>query len=308
MIRRLVPALITAAIALAPASALVQKTTCDEACLTDLANRYMDAVVKHDPKGLPWAERVGYAENGVKLRIGEGSWVTIDARGKAPVVVADPENGHVVWIGSVNDHGQPGFYAMDMEVEGRKIAAVNAVIRRQQGRPPFGDPVAFAHDAKFGARLGRDAATPANAMVVLVEGFFNSQAASDGTVLTTIGEGCQLIENGVPMTGNLPAAAGGDAACDTALKRGLFQEYEAVRRQIVAVDGARGVVAAIGYRDLPGASTSFVASDGTAYAAEAKYPRSVAFVTLFKIEGGKIARIETVANEVPYLMPFPWTE
>jgi len=309
-------ALGVAAIALMPAGvpaqgpaqtgAQGQAASCDAACLTDLANRYMDAVVRHDPKGLPWAERVGYAENGTKLRVGEGSWVTIDRRAEAPLVVADPQTGRAVWVGRVDDHGQPGFYAMDMRVDGGKIAAVQAVIRRKQGRQPFGDPVTYAPGKAFGATLPTKARLPRGKMIALVQDYIASQAANGEGATVPFAKGCAVMENGVAMVGNLLAAKGADASCDGALAKGLFGEFEAVRHEVIAVDEARGLVAAIGYRDLPAAAASFTARDGTVYPPEAGYPRSVAFVSLFKIENGKIARIETVANEVPYLMPAPF--
>jgi len=305
-------ALGVAAIALMPAGVLAQNqaqgqaSSCDAACLTGLANRYMDAVVRHDPKGLPWAERVGYAENGTKLRVGEGSWVTIDRRAEAPLVVADPQTGRAVWVGRVDDHGQPGFYAMDMRVDGGKIAAVQTVIRRKQGRQPFGDPVIYAPGKAFGAALPAKARLSRGKMIALVQDYFASQAANGEGATVPFAKGCAAMENGVAMAGNLPAAKGADASCEGALTKGLFGEFEAVRHEVIAVDEARGLVAAIGYRDLPAAMTSFTARDGTVYPSEAGYPRSVGFVSLFRIESGKIARIETVANEVPYLMPAPF--
>jgi hypothetical protein len=130
-------------LALASLASTAQAQSCDADCMTGIANRYMDAVVKHDPWGLPWADRVGYAEHGTKLRVGEGSWVTIDKRGTAPLVVADPENGHVVWIGSVEDHGQPAFYAMDMAIRPRHGDRTGADRRRQQGHPTQGRQAAL---------------------------------------------------------------------------------------------------------------------------------------------------------------------
>jgi len=300
------PLLGATAIALMMAQTQAQAASCDAACLTGLANRTTDAMVRHDPNGLPWAERVGYAENGTKLRVGEGSWVTIDRRTEAPLVVADPQTGRVVWVGRVDDHGQPGFYAMDMRVVGGKIAAVQAVIRRKQGRPPFGDPVTYAPGQAFGAALPAKARLPRGKMIALVERYFAGVAANGEGAAVPFAKGCAVMENGVAMAGNLPAAKGADASCAGALTRGLFGELEAVRHEVIAVDEARGLVAAIGYRDLPAAAMRFTARDGKSYAAEAGYPRSVAFVSLFKIDGGRIARIETVANEVPYLMPAPF--
>jgi hypothetical protein len=299
-------ALAAASLALMPAAAQAQAKTCNEACMTDLANRFMDAMAKSDPRGLPWAEQVRYAENSARLRVGEGSWVTIKGRAKAPLVVADPQTGRVVWLGTIDDHGQPGFYAMDMAVKDGRIASVQSVIRRKEGRPPFGDPVTYAPDRKFTTAIPAKARLPRGQMTALVDAYYAGIASNGSALGVGFDRGCTLIENGVRMTGNLPAAAGGDAGCESALKRGLYGELEAVRHQVLAIDETRGLVTAIGYRDLTGAKTSFTAQDGAAYPAEAKYARSVGFVSVFKIEAGKIARIETIANEVPYLIPAPF--
>jgi sugar lactone lactonase YvrE len=281
-------------------------STCDVACMTDVANRFMDAMTRSDPKELPWADRVGYAENSTKLRIGEGSWVTIKGRSKAPLVVADPHTGHVVWAGAIDDHGQAGFYAMDMKLRRGRIASVQSVIRRREGRAPFGDPATYAPDGKFTTDVPVKARLPRGQMIALVDGYFAAQAANGANPGVGFDKGCVLIENGVRMSGNLLAAAGDDASCGAPLKRGLWGEIEAVRHQVLAVDEARGLVAAIGYRDLPGAKASFTTQDGATRPAEARYPRTVGFVSVFKIEGGKIARLETIANEVPYLTPAPF--
>ena len=297
-----------AAAALAFASAGAHAQTCDETCLTGLANGFMDAMTKSDPRGLAWAERVGYAENSAKQRIGEGSWVTIKEFSKTPLVVADPVRGRVVWAGMIEDHGQPGFYAMDMKVKDGKIAAVQSVIRRKEGRQPFGDPVAYTPDSKFRAALGGNARLSRGKMEALVDAYFASMANNGETVGVSFDRGCVNIENGVAMAGMLPAERRADAACEASLKRGLYAEFEALRHEVIAIDEARGLVAAIGYRDLTGAETSFTARDGKTYPAEAKYPRSVGFVSIFKVENGRIARIETISNEVPYLIPAPFAK
>lgn len=297
-------ALAAASLALMPGAAQAQ--SCDAACMTDLANRFMDAMTKSDPRGLPWADKVGYAENSTKVRVGESSWVTIKGRAKAPLVVADPQTGHVVWAGMIDDHGQPGFYAMDMRIEGGKIAAVQSVIRRKEGRQPFGDPMTYAPDKKYSTAVPAKARLPRGQMIALVDAYFAAQEGNGARLAVGFDKSCTLIENGVRMTGNLPAVAGGEASCEAPLRRGLWGELEDVRHEVLAVDEARGLVAAIGYRDFPGAKTEFTAQDGTTYPAEAKYPRTIGFVSVFKIEGGRIVRLETIANEVPYLMPAPF--
>ncbi len=279
---------------------------CDEACLTSLADRYVDEVVKHDGASLPWGDMVGYAENGVKIMVGDGTWATATGRGDAPLIVADAGAGKVVWMGRIDDHGQPGFYAAELTVRRGQIVRAEAVIRRQQGRPPFGDPVAFRHDPAFFAPLAKGKETPRPVMAGLVMAYFDAQEGKG--VAPAFGKDCVLVENGVPMTGNLPAAKGETGGCATSFARGLFQEYEDVRRRIVAYDEKRGLVVATGARDLPAEKMEFTASDGKAYKAEANYPRSVGFTTVFKIEAGAISRVETIATELPYLMPPAWRD
>lgn len=279
---------------------------CDAACLTGLANQYVDALVAQDGAKLPWADRVRYAENHVTIMVGDGTWATATAHGAAPLIVADARIGKVVWIGTVDDHGQPGFYAFELTARGNQIASVQALMRRKEGRPPFGDPVTFTHDPAFAAPVADGKATPRAIMFGLAQAYFDAQTGKGKA--PGFDKGCMLIENGVAMTGNLPATKAEKGDCASSFARGLFQEFEVVRRRVVAYDEARGLIVVAGVRDMPAEKTTFAATDGKSYKAEADYPRSAGFLTMFKIEGGAIARVETLATELPYLMPPPWQE
>jgi len=286
-----------------PASAAA---SCDSACLAGLATRYVDALASEHWQDLPWADTVHYAENSVKMMIGDGIWATATAHSVTPLIVADPVAGKVAWIGTIEEHGQPGFYALELDAKGDRIAAVQSVIRRKQGRPPFGDPVTFTHAPLFTTPPAPGDATTRDAMIGLVDRYFAAQMGGASNVPVAFSHGCRRIENGVPMTGNLPAATGETGDCASAFRRGLFREYESVRHRIVAVDPARGLVVAVGYRDMPAVDIKFEATDGKPYPADAQYPRSMGFMTVFCIDKGAIAGVETIASELPYMMPFPW--
>ena len=53
---------------------------CDRQCLVDLMQKYLGAMVKHDPKSLPFADKVKFTENTEKtmeiLEVGKGLWET----------------------------------------------------------------------------------------------------------------------------------------------------------------------------------------------------------------------------------------
>ncbi len=146
---------------------------------------------------------------------------------RPPLIVADPKIGKVVWLGSVDEHGQPGFFALELTARGDRIASVQAHIRRKEGRPPFGDPVAFRHDPAFSAPLAKGKETPHATMFGLVQAYFEAQegVGSNRGKPPAFAKGCVLIENGVAMTGNLPAAKGESGDCAASFARGLFGEF-----------------------------------------------------------------------------------
>jgi hypothetical protein len=54
---------------------------CDRACLTGMITQYVDALVEHDPSKLPLADNVRFTEDSRALKLGEGLWQTVTAKG-----------------------------------------------------------------------------------------------------------------------------------------------------------------------------------------------------------------------------------
>lgn len=69
---------------------------CDRQCLVDMMQKYIGALVKHDPKGLPFAPKVRFTENSDKtvevLEVGKGLWETASGGPtEFQIYAADPE-------------------------------------------------------------------------------------------------------------------------------------------------------------------------------------------------------------------------
>src|ERR1700733_8164412 len=62
---------------------------CNRACLENLMDRYLAAVVAHDPKRLPLSEDVKYTENDQAMDIGDGFWKTAEGVGNYKHYFAD---------------------------------------------------------------------------------------------------------------------------------------------------------------------------------------------------------------------------
>jgi hypothetical protein len=52
-------------------NAVDSKVPCDRACLEGVMNRYLDAMVAHNPSQVPLAPDVQYAQDNVRLKIGQ---------------------------------------------------------------------------------------------------------------------------------------------------------------------------------------------------------------------------------------------
>jgi hypothetical protein len=140
---------------------------CDRLCLIDIADRYMSALVAHDPSRLPWAKIVKYTENSVPMNVGEGEWATVTGQSDDPIEVADPVTGNIAWLGSVKEHGDPAYYGMRLKVQDRRISEVDVVIDPRQGPGRLGDPARNIHDPAFKAVLPAGVRSSRPALVAL---------------------------------------------------------------------------------------------------------------------------------------------
>jgi hypothetical protein len=98
-------------------------------------------------------------------------------------------------------------------------------------------------------------------------------------------------------------------SCTEQFKSGYYNFVTRVRdRRFVAVDRERGLVTAILAMDQPsGKYRNFKMADGKDMTAGPEKPSTLAVAETFKIEGGKIRRVDAVQLNVPYGMVMGWS-
>src|SRR2546425_13270998 len=64
---------------------------CNRACLENLDDQYLAAVVAHDPRRLPLSREGKYTENDQVMEVGDGFWKTAEGRRYYPDLFAQPE-------------------------------------------------------------------------------------------------------------------------------------------------------------------------------------------------------------------------
>src|ERR1700728_1234073 len=97
---------------------------CDRACLEAFVDRYLDAVLSHDPTKAPIAKNAKFTENGQKLDLGDGLWNTMDGKGTYRLFVTDTEAGEVTFLGSISEGKAPAMLALRLKIANRQIAEI----------------------------------------------------------------------------------------------------------------------------------------------------------------------------------------
>lgn len=316
---------------------------CDRACLESFVDQYMDALIAHNPKKLPMTARVKNTEDGVRLDPGDGFWRTALAKGPYRLFVSEPEAGQVAFIGTMREVNtpmpNPVIIALRLKIENRQVSEIENLVVR--------DVLAATNLEKWGMPNAAFLETvpaaqrPSRADLVRVGNtYLSALEKNDGKLEVPFAPGCQRIQNGVQTTNNPDAIAqmtplltgnarGGGGkqppaappkpqglqinitalGCAEQFKLGYFNFVRRVRdRRFVAVDRERGLAMVIAELDEPaGKYATFKLSDGREITAGPSRPRTIAAFEVYKIEGGKIRRVEEVQHDVPYGMLSGWS-
>lgn len=257
-----------------------QPDLCGESCLAANARSAIGAMANNQWRKVNWADKVGYAENSVGIRVGEGIWAAVTSVDANPLVIADAKTGKAVWIGRIEEHGQPAWAAMTVSSAGDKVGGIDALIRRREYGAPYVEP----EKAPSFATLPASRRSSRSDMLALTSGFYAAMNAHDGQAPAGLADNCQWLVNGMDV-----------GACAPPFDGPALRAIGAVRdREVLAVDEARGLVVYRTFEDLPRRNGP-----------EGSYPLTYQVIELFRISGGQIERVEAFTSELPYGMkPF----
>ena len=281
---------------------------CDHDCLVGFTHRYMDALVHKDPGRAPLASDVKFTENDVVMPIGEGIWATISSVAPNALTVADTQTGNAAWLGTVEEHGDPSYYAMRLKIRDGLITEVETVVQRKTGMPaPFGDPAKLVHDPAFNQVLAPQERRGRERLRDVANGYFSTVSRNDGDILTLFDSDCQRTENGISTTSGTYGSAALAQGCEAQFKLGYFNINKRVRqRHYPLIDTERGVVVATGFFDHDNSYDTYKTTDGKSHTTLLKFPNSLSLMEAFKIRNGRIYRVEAIFTYVPYYMHSPW--
>jgi hypothetical protein len=298
---------------------------CDRACLTAQLDAYLAALVAHDPGRLHTSYHVKFTENGVRLPLGAAFWRTASALGSYRIVAADPETGQVGFLGTAREKGAPVVLALRLKVENKRLAEIETIVVRSPASARAIENMG-APSPLWTAEIAPKKRTPRAAMIARVNAYLDGVETADGDSVG-FADDCNRIENGKQTTNN-PAmswtayaagrtAPGDDSArlfslsCREELNTGMFNFItEARDRRVPIVDEERGIAMAFFIFVHPGDVKNPVSPKygEIKLLAGNDRPFDTLLGEMFKIENGKIRRIEAGIYSGLYGSPTGWTE
>ena len=292
-----------AAMLLTPASALAAPQGCDKSCLETMAAHYRAAYLAHDPRPLPLSPKLRFVENNVELRLPDGTWSTVTKEVGPALTLSDPRTGQVAVFTSIMQNDVPGFLAIRLKVQNRRITEVEHIIstRRNLSAPPtpIGDVESFTHDPDIARPVPVAERSSRADLIAQADGYFSTLENNDGNLRGGVRflPDTTRFENGMKFP-----------EVEKGFRLGRYHFNERVRdRDYFLVDEVRGVAMARAYIDHKGRLDHYALTDGTQTRSIFREPQSWGVMELFKIRKGVITAIEAVFVQTPYYMRSPFT-
>jgi len=304
--------LFVAAAPRASAQPTESQAACDRACLEGVMNRYLDAMVAHNPSQAPLAPDVKYAQDNVRLKIGQALWASATARGKYIHDFADPEQGDVGAITVIYENGVGAILIVRLKVQGGLITeAEQFVAHDPHGAANYekmGKP-----DAKWLEPIPMDQRETRAALDQAAYMYYEGLQLNDGQGVYAFTPDCNRIEDATRTTNQARPQNYGHSDedisdfttmnCTDQYKLGFLGFTTGCRdRRFMVTDVERGAVLANAYLDFDGTITEAHLTDGRVWKVPPYFmtPRTNQSNEAYRIEKGSISLIEMTMYEVPF--------
>lgn len=296
------------------------KPACDRACLEKYLDRYMDAMLANDPSPALFTRDCKFTENGVRLPLGgEGLWVNMSRKGTYKFYIPDVEAQQIAFLGTAREGGDEKgegtavAVAIRLKIVNGLISEAEQLVIRPDNNAPAVGEMSYPPTAVSVEKLGAPhsiysevipvAERPSREeMIKTANYYFSGMQKNDGKGYYPFTDDCHRIENGMPAT-NVPLKPGEKRpdpktakmysaawGCKEQFESGLLNFVTRIRdRRFVAVDRERGIVFAFGFFDHHNINWTWQLAE------------------LFKVEKGKIRRIEAIFHRSAYGMNSGWS-
>jgi hypothetical protein len=286
---------------------------CDRACLLNVMNKYVAALLAHDPSRVPLAPNVEFVENTQVLHPGEGLWKTADGAPTAfKIYVPDPVSEQVGLMCEMRADNKPIQAAFRLKIRHGQIVAAEhlwAVSTPAQLKNLEKPRPAFLEKVPPSERNTR-------AEMLSIAPMYYTAVTSADSNNAPFADDCVRHENGMQNTSRplpphpTPRDVLNSYGCGAQLKTHVMDYITRIEpRRVMIADPEYGLV--MGFSQFRHPMTQktekIVGVPGITSQTLNFKPFDNVAVHIFKVYGGKIHEIEALGHsQMPYNSPTGW--
>ena len=302
--------------------------TFDRQQLLDLMQKYLAALVEHNPNSVPFAETAKFVESTNEIPVGEGLWITATGGpGPFQIYAADPVAQQVACLVTMKETNKDVLLGARLKlVNGKITEAEHLVIRDDLSNQIKNGHLAKARPA-FSEDLAEADKTPREEMLKAGAAYYVALTGEDGK-LAPFAEDCERRENGMTTAGTrepmspLPITATDPdtkkmmeamskmpRTCEGQISTGSFTYITDIKdRRVFIADERTGLVVGfsmfwhksdvktVKIKNVPGID------EMPSYQGTFNLPA----MHIYKVKAGKIYDIEAIGFTLPYGQKSGW--
>jgi hypothetical protein len=316
-----------------------QLSPCDRACLQNVADAYVAALVAHDPSKAPMAPEPKFTEQTKVLKVGEGLWKSAVAGPTTfTIPVVDPVSGQIGEIlmmkasaaafpAPTTGRGAPPpgtdpnapadiQLALRLKVVNNQITEAEHIIARIIA--PSQLNALKTPRAAFSQAVPKVKREPRNILLLIGNAYYDALTQNNGE-LAPFADDCGRRENGMhtagvgrPLDAPAPPAGFGDLPNDCAgqlTSRAMSYINSIDLRRVWIADEEHGLVFGLTMfrHPMEQKSITVLKKDGTTAERPMDFaPFDLEAAHIFKIWGGKIHEIEAMGFTLPLYSKNGW--
>jgi hypothetical protein len=174
---------------------------CDRQCLLDLMQKYLAALVAHDPKAVPFAEKVKFMESTAEIPVGEGLWITASGGpGPFQIYAADPVSEEAACLVTMKEVNNDILLGARLKVVNGKITEAEHLVIRDGLANQFKSGTLAKPRPAFLTELAPADVTPREEMLKAGAAYYAALTGEDGK-LAPFASDCERRENGMTTAG-----------------------------------------------------------------------------------------------------------
>ncbi len=154
--------------------------SCNRACLKDVLDQYLAAVLKHEPSAAPLAAGFRETQNAMVVGPGDGLWKSLTALGRLQRRYIDPMSGQAGYYGTIVEADQGAIATLRLATEGRTVTEAEWIIGRLDTGTPTSQGLGMTSiegaegTPPADAPLPKAKRVPRRVMVAAVNAYFDS--------------------------------------------------------------------------------------------------------------------------------------